>query len=156
MPETANRFLAVPSRIRRDHAVTRDAFHTYKHRLIANVRVQLPALSDAVNREQADHSNYESDRECHLSSFLCERTIEVARYSRHPISGIGRTSLRSVAASCSRCRTPEKAASALTTVPGAFVMNVPITNITTINRVSCFQCLERIDEGDMVFGLNIV
>ena len=35
-------------------------------------------------------------------------------------------------------------------------MNVPIMNITTINRVSCFQCLERIDEGDMVFGLSVI
>src|SRR5712692_9312421 len=80
----------------------------------------------------------------------------MARYSRHPISGIGRTSLRSVAASCSKCRTPEKAASALTTAPGAFVMNEPIMNITTINRVSCFHCLERIDEGDMVFGVSVI
>ena len=35
-------------------------------------------------------------------------------------------------------------------------MNVPTMNITTINRVNCFQCLERIDEGDMVFGLNFI
>jgi hypothetical protein len=33
-------------------------------------------------------------------------------------------------------------------------MNVPTTNITMINRVTHFQCLENIDESDMVFGLN--
>jgi hypothetical protein len=71
LPEAANRFLAVPSRISRDDAAARDAFHACEHCLIADVRVQLPALRDAVNREQADHSNYESDCECHLSSFLC-------------------------------------------------------------------------------------
>src|SRR5260370_40453709 len=73
--EAANHFLAVPSRICRHHAATRDAFHACVHCLMANVPVQLPALRHAVNREQADHSNYESDCECHLSSFLCELVL---------------------------------------------------------------------------------
>ena len=34
-------------------------------------------------------------------------------------------------------------------------MNVPTTNITMISRVVCFQCLEKIDVGDMVFDLKI-
>ena len=33
-------------------------------------------------------------------------------------------------------------------------MNVPATHITMINRVTCFQCFVKIDEGDMVFSLN--
>jgi hypothetical protein len=34
-------------------------------------------------------------------------------------------------------------------------MNVPTTDITTINTVTCFQCFEKIvGDGDIVFGLN--
>jgi hypothetical protein len=34
-------------------------------------------------------------------------------------------------------------------------MNVPTTDITTINTVTCFQCFEKIvADGDIVFGLN--
>jgi hypothetical protein len=159
MLKAADHFLAVPSRISRHHAAMRDAFHACEHRLIANVLVQLLAPHDALNSEQADHSNYQSDCEYHLSSSLCQARELLLRYRdgsilRHPINGIGRISLRSVLASRSRCRTPERAASTLTTVPGSFVMNVPTTNPTPINRVTQFQCLERIDEGDMVFDLN--
>ena len=41
------------------------------------------------------------------------------------------------------------AASASAATPGALVMNAPKTNITTINKVTCFQCFEN-----MVFDLN--
>ena len=34
-------------------------------------------------------------------------------------------------------------------------MNVPTTDITTINTVTCFQCFEKIvADGDIVFGLK--
>src|SRR5260370_29756390 len=69
LPEAANHFLAVPSRICRHHAGTRDAFHACERRLIANVRA-CNCLRCAMRstREQADHSNYESDCESFVLS----------------------------------------------------------------------------------------
>jgi len=33
-------------------------------------------------------------------------------------------------------------------------MKMPTTNITAINKVTSFQCFEKIADGDIVFGLN--
>ena len=34
------------------------------------------------------------------------------------------------------------------------MIKVPTMNMTTSSRVTCFQCLEKIGVGDMVFALN--